>query len=238
VGRLLLVGNSRWHWAERSGSRLRVWHEPAGGVDLAAAAAAAQQLEAWACVGHLPPGLALPPLFRVELQRVPLREAPAWLGVDRALAGWWAWQHQGQAVLVADAGTCLSLTRVDGRGAFQGGRLSAGLGLQLRALGQGTVQLPEGLAAADAGVGNASGDNLDPDWPQPTPAAMRQGCLRACAATVLQGWRDALADGRQAPRSLWLTGGDGPALLPLLRQQGLEPLLAPDLALEALAALA
>ena len=67
---------------------------------------------------------------------------------------------------------------------------------------------------------------------------MRQGCLRACAATVLQGWRDALADGRQAPQSLWLTGGDGPALLPLLRQQGLEPLLAPDLALEALAALA
>ncbi|WP_248785759.1 hypothetical protein, partial [Escherichia coli] len=36
----------------------------------------------------------------------------------------------------------------------------------------------------------------------------------------------------------WLTGGDAQRLAPELRRQGLQPRLAPDLALDALAALA
>ena len=236
MGRLLLVGNSRWHWAERHGEQLRVWHEPAARVAASLVAEQAQSLEAWACVGHLPEALSLPPERRIGLERVPLQAAPVWLGVDRALAGWWAWRCQGGAVLVADAGTCLSLTRVDGRGAFQGGRLSAGLALQLRALGLGTAQLPQDLMAV-AASGGADGALC---WPHATAEAMQQGCLRACAAAVQQGWREVQPSGVQAdaPWQLWLTGGDAPLLAPLLRQQGLEPVLAPDLALEGLAALA
>ena len=233
MGRLLLVGNSRWHWAERTVSGLKVWHEPADRISAATLASVVQGLEAWACVGQLPEALPLPPQRRLGLDRVPLVDAPAWLGVDRALAGWWAWRQQGGAVLVADAGTCLSLTRVDSSGGFRGGRLSAGVALQLRALGQGTAQLPQGLAAP-------GGSHATADWPRPTAEAMQQGCLRACAAAVQQGWLDAQASvaGTDASWRLWLTGGDAPLLAPLLRQQGVEPVLAPDLALEGLAALA
>ncbi|MFM7315294.1 MAG: type III pantothenate kinase, partial [Cyanobium sp.] len=150
----------------------------------------------------------------------------------RALAGWRAWQLQGGgAVLVADAGTCLSLTWIDGNGRFRGGRLSAGLALQLRSLAQGTAGLP----LPEAGTAGPASPAADP-WPADTAAAMEQGCLKACTAAVHQGWQELQAGG-QACR-LWLTGGDGGLLLPELRAAGMEPRLAPDLVLEGLAALA
>lgn len=224
MGRLLLVGNSRWHWAEREAGALRVWHQaPPERLE----STSWRDLEAWACVGALPPGDAPPAARRIGLEQVPLRRMPPWLGVDRALVGWQAWRRQGGGVLVADAGTCLSLTGVDGQGQFLGGRLSAGLALQLRSLGSATAALPERLDARAVGADDAA-------WPTQTAAAMRQGCLRACAAAVARGWRER-PDGAGA---LWLTGGDGALLEPLLRQEGLEPRLAPDLGLEALAALA
>ena len=126
MAQLLLVGNSRWHWAERSPSGLRCWDtaspEPPWSVP---------PLRAWAAVGSVSAALALPEERRLPLAQVPLAGAPAWLGIDRALAGWWAWRQQQGPVLVADAGTSLSLTLVDAQGMFAGGRLSAGLALQL-----------------------------------------------------------------------------------------------------------
>jgi hypothetical protein len=102
---------------------------------------------AWAAVGELPRGLELPARRRLSLDQVPLGAMPPWLGIDRALVGWGAWSRQnrrnpGRAVLVADAGTALSLTRVDGQGRFCGGRLAAGVALQMRALAGGTALLP------------------------------------------------------------------------------------------------
>ena len=224
MGRLLLVGNSRWHWAERAAGGLRVWHEngpPAAAVPWG-------DLEAWACVGTLPQDALLPEQRRIGLQQLPLQHMPPWLGIDRALTGWQAWRQQSGGVLVADAGTCLSLTCIDEQGCFRGGRLSAGLALQLRSLAEGTAQLPAVQPGAEAM------ERMD-SWPVETAAAMAQGCLRACAAAVLQGWRDLGGDGHG---QLWLTGGDAVQLEPLLRREGLQPVLAPNLALEALAALA
>jgi NADH-quinone oxidoreductase subunit I len=109
----------------------------------------------------------LPAQRRLEGSEVPLRSLPLWVGIDRALAGWGAWRRQGVseqggAVLVADAGTVLSLTRVDGRGQFQGGRLLAGVALQLRAMAQGTAALPDRSQRRRAGCsepgGRGSGD--------------------------------------------------------------------------------
>ena len=51
MARLLLIGNSRWHWAEASDGALRCWHTaPAQALDLAPE----QPLRAWAAVGPLP----------------------------------------------------------------------------------------------------------------------------------------------------------------------------------------
>ncbi|MFO0016668.1 MAG: type III pantothenate kinase [Synechococcaceae cyanobacterium] len=158
--RWLLIGNSRWHWAEAHAERLRCWHEPpqAGLVSAAAGAPLA-----WAAVGPVPAAADLKEAQRVRLNDIPLRDLPPWLGIDRALAGWQAWRQQPQLpVLVADAGTVLSFTRVDRGGGFRGGRLQAGLALQLRAMAAGTAGLPDlgaDLAGCEvAGLGIAGSD--------------------------------------------------------------------------------
>lgn len=135
-------------------------------------------------------------------------------------------------MLVADAGTVLSLTRVDGRGRFAGGRLMAGAALQLGAMASGTQDLP----ALAGGLASAASGEL---WPRDTAAAMTQGVVEGLAAAVLEAGRQ--ARGLEPGCRIVLTGGDGPALLPLLRrspQLGEDVLLhRPDLCLEALVAL-
>ncbi len=222
LDRALLIGNSRWHWAEQSGQELRCWHATAP-ADVASIPPA---LRAWAAVGQVPPALLAAPVRRIGLADVPLRGLPPWLGIDRALVGWRAWQQQGKGVLVADAGTALSLTRIDAGGHFAGGLISAGVALQLRALGAATAALPS--LAHDASQGSSS-----ERWPTTTVEAMHTGCLQATAAAVAAAWHDLPA----ASGGLWLTGGDAPLLLPVLQQQRLSPELAADLALEAMACL-
>lgn len=187
----------------------------------------------WAAVGVVPElaGPALPPEKRLTTPEVPLSEAPPWLGVDRALAAWGAWRCSGgAAVLVADAGTALSLTRVDGAGRFAGGRLLAGAGLQLRALGQGTAALPELAPSA------FTTDHLANDWPEATDQAIAIGISRGLVAVLADAARSLQGSGAQPPK-LWLTGGDGPWLAPLLAQAGQSWELEPLLVLEALAEL-
>ena len=53
----------------------------------------------------------------------------------------------------------------------------------------------------------------------------------------LQAWKTLRAQVGSVDLALWLTGGDGPQLMPLLEEQQVRPVLAPDLALEALASL-
>ena len=252
---VVLLGNSRWHWAElgawegASGAgtsdrqapcevgELRCFHSPAAPHPLPIPPA---RWLAWASVGELPLGWDLPAGRRLTLEQVPLGGLPPWLGIDRALVGWGAWRRQslispGASVLVADAGTALSLTLVDRDGRFCGGRLAAGVALQLRALAEGTALLPQ--------LDQAWWQDPSPGpWPLETRAAMVRGCLEAGAAAIAQAWRQASGQGG-SPRSagacqLWLTGGDGEALAPLLADQGVPFTAAPNLALESLAALA
>ena len=255
--RWLLIGNSRWHWAApplAPGGDLRVWHTrpvdgarsgPEGGGTaglvpaLATATApdeginaltvASARLLGWAAVGPVPVDLPLPPEVRLKLADVPLQAAPPWLGIDRALAGWWGWRLVAAPVLVADAGTALSLTRVDREGRFAGGRLLAGASLQLRAMAGGTAHLPP--VAAPGGSPETA---PPPPWPHDTGGAMRSGVLRGLAAAIAAAAEEAR---REEPDCrLLLTGGDSAALASLL-----DPALTveqrPQLCLEALAAL-
>ena len=255
--RWLLIGNSRWHWAApplASGAALRVWHtrpvdgarsgpEGGGTAGLVPALAKATALDegidalavgsahllGWAAVGPVPVDLPLSPEVRLKLADVPLQAAPPWLGIDRALAGWWGWRLVAAPVLVVDAGTALSLTRVDRGGRFAGGRLMAGASLQLRAMAGGTAHLPP--VAAPGGSPEAA---PPPPWPHDTGGAMRSGVLRGLAAAIAAAAREAR---REEPDCrLLLTGGDSAALANLLHH-ALTLEQRPHLCLEALAAL-
>jgi type III pantothenate kinase len=133
-------------------------------------------------------------------------------------------------VLVADAGTALSLTRVDRAGRFAGGRLLAGAGLQMWALGQATTALPQLDPTALMTDQGAS------DWPAATDQAMAIGISRGLAAALLDAAQSLQASETQ-PHQRWLTGGDGPWLAPLLAQAGQSWRLEPQLVLDALAEL-
>jgi len=233
----LLIGNSRWHWASQDLHGWRSWDASpglAGGPSLAG-----DRLAAWAAVGPIPQPAGLDGSQRIGLADIPLQAMPPWLGVDRALVGWRAWQRSGAPVLVADAGTALSLTRVDAGGRFVGGRLMAGAALQLRALGEGTAQLPDTRVSAGIADGMPAGMAHGP-WPTATEAAMGAGVFWGMAGAIALAAQQIWAE--QPDCQIWLTGGDGARLEPLLvgwlGLAGAGRLQrAPDLALEALAAL-
>lgn len=221
--RLLLIGNSRWHWGEWADGRLQHhWHrDPQQGLqDLLRHPPAL-----WSAVGPVPELLTTLPAQRLTTADVPLRQLPNSVGVDRALAAWIAWRRSGHAVFVADAGTALSFTLVDGRGCFCGGRLLAGGRLQLQALHRGTAALPS--TVLDGAEQEA--------WPSQTAAAMVCGVREGLTAAVVCGYA-ARPEPEQA-WDLWLTGGDAPQLLPGVRQAGLSPHHADGLALEGLGGL-
>jgi type III pantothenate kinase len=160
--------------------------------------------------------------------------------VDRALAGWQAWRTGAGPVLVADAGTVMSLTRVDGNGRFTGGRLQAGVLLQTRAMVTATVSLP-GSPTASPGPSTAAGDDLPAwqRWPSRTRAAMEVGVRAGLAAAVATAAREAAA--LEAGCRLVLTGGDGPLLWTMIRRDlegsGISCDHRPDLCLEAMVGL-
>ena len=219
--RWLLIGNSRWHWAEDRQGERHYWSEPP-------APALPLQPRGWAAVGPVPQGV--PPAGRLALAHIPLQNLPPWLGIDRALGGYEAWQRCHQPVLVADAGTALSLTWVDAEGRFCGGRLQAGAALQLQALHQGTAQLPVVHQAALGSTHQVC------SWPDATEAAMVAGVLEGLAGALQRAAAQLLQ--RQPNLKLWLTGGDAGALHSLLAASGGQAMgwqLAPGLCLDGLA---
>jgi len=160
----------------------------------------------------------------LQLHDVPLEGCPPWLGVDRALGAWAAWRRQqsqggdlDQGLLLADAGTVLSLTLIDGYGRFRGGRLMPGLRLQLQAMASGTALLP-------ALTGQQHGD--DP-FPMGTSEAMGQGVMQGLVAAVMD------AQQRSGAR-LWLCGGDAPWLEQALIQRDVSVQMDQQLQLQAM----
>ena len=217
--RCLLIGNSRWHWADRS--RIGAWSY-SHSLPAPSALAGTAPISAWAAVGPVPDHSALSADRRLGLDAIPLRDVPPWLGIDRALAGWGAWVQSAQngSQMVVDAGTVLSLTRVGRDGGFKGGWLAAGLSLQLRAMAEGTQALPE----ADA-------DECKPNDAQPFPShsceAMRRGVLESLVGMIIRAQE-------LDPSPLWLCGGDAALLAPVLLDRGLAVNHAPDLVMQSL----
>ncbi len=217
--RCLLIGNTRWHWAENAGGSWEFSHTL---PDPARIKFAKIHLDAWASVGDLPSELSLDPVHRLSLQDVPIRQAPTWLGIDRALAAWGALQRAKEhgldkaGILVADAGTVLSLTRVTAEARFNGGQLAAGLRMQLSSMAQGAKQLD------DPGF---EGELTNEFFPQETSEAMRRGSLQALVGILFQAQRE-------AKLPIWLCGGDAPLLLDHLKERNIDFAHHPHLVLE------
>ena len=220
--RCLLIGNSRWHWAEQS--RSGVWSYSHSQPQLSLLEGS-PPLCSWAAVGAVPAHSVLRPDRRLCLDAIPLRNVPAWLGIDRALAGWGAWTQSEEVgpLMVVDAGTVLSLTRVNSDGAFNGGWLAAGLRLQLQAMAAGT----EALRVPDDPRENPCEGLL---FPRDSCEAMRRGVIESLVGLIVRAH-----DLDSSP--LWLCGGDAPLLVKALKTKGLELNHAPDLVMQSLVTL-
>lgn len=215
--RCLLIGNSRWHWAERAeSSRWSFRHTD----PIVEPLLDAPVPDRWAAVGKVPVAFSRHGDQQLQLDQVPLNDVPPWLGIDRALAGWGAWLRSGGGddLMVVDAGTVLSLTRVTAAGCFGGGWLCAGLRLQLQAMSEGTVALP----VVEPDVPSI---DVSPNLPADTASAMTQGVLQSLLG-LIQGAH------RRCPCTVWLCGGDAPLLLPELLARGVDVQHTPDLVME------
>jgi type III pantothenate kinase len=125
------------------------------------------------------------------------------LGQDRALCALAAYGKAGQACVVIDAGTAITIDFVDGEGTFQGGAILPGLNMMLTALNQHTAALPK------------------IDWSKPDPArgefgkdtrhAMILG-TRAAAIGAARYLIERYATAYDAYPQIIATGGDAPAL--------------------------
>ncbi len=218
IRRCLLIGNSRWHWAEQQADSWQFCHSAPDPLKLQALE---MPVMAWAAVGPMPTEVVLDPTSRLRLKDVPLKQMPPWLGIDRALAAWGALKRAktcellADGLLVADAGTVLSLTRVTAEGEFAGGQLVGGFSLQLQAMAQGAQKL------IDPGFGSISSE----PFPITTADAMRRGSIQALTGMLREAQRE-------TKLPLWLCGGDAPILEKELMQHGLDIVHHPNLALE------
>lgn len=213
-----MIGNTRWHWCFQNDS---TWHFAHELPQLRNLLLRRDSLVAWASVGKIPEGDFLDPKLRITLRDVPLNGIPEWLGIDRALGAWSAFKRancdheQFKGLLLVDAGTILSLTRITAKGEFAGGQLVAGLHQQLFAMSNGAKNLRQ---VPFVGI-------PDEMFPFRTDEAMQRGVIQALVGTILQAQRE-------ADLPLWICGGDGSLLANQIREKGLEINLFPQLVLE------
>lgn len=151
-------------------------------------------------------------------------EDGATLGQDRALCALGAFARLGQACIVIDAGTAVTVDFVDGRGVFHGGAIAPGLNLMLRALHEHTAALPL-LRYEPPGPGS-------PLIGKDTVGAMRRG-VAAAVVGMAHHLIDRYAEYYEAYPRIIATGGDAPALF---GDDTLVETIVPDLQLLGLAA--
>jgi type III pantothenate kinase len=150
-------------------------------------------------------------VVRVEkAAQLPLRvdlERPDHVGIDRLLDAVAAnsKRRPGTAAILIDAGSAVTVDRVGSDGAFQGGAILPGLRVMFESLHHHTALLP--LLPVPKEVPTVPGIS--------TPRAMEAGVVW----TVVGGIRTLIERSTRSgepPPQVFLTGGDGPFLTPLL----------------------
>jgi type III pantothenate kinase len=161
-------------------------------------------------------------------------EMPHTLGSDRwcALIAARA-AYPGETVLVATFGTATTLEWLTAHGIFTGGLIAPGLDMMMRALGEGTAQLPL-LRSRDA-AGRAQAAGAAPaGFAAATPTSIVAGCTLAQAALVERAWHDVRMQDGAPPRCI-VSGG---AAIDVMRSLTIPVTYREDLVLEGLARIA
>lgn len=156
---------------------------------------------------------------------IPLRHAltdASTVGHDRLLNAFAAYKRAEQACVVVDVGTAVTVDFIDGEGTFQGGAIAPGLAMMLKALREGTAQLPEVVYERP---------NLEPDakinpFGKSTPEAMTFGVTAAVRGLVRE-LVERYAMYYEAFPQVIATGGD----MGVLEGDGLVEHFVPDLQL-------
>ena len=132
---------------------------------------------------------------------------PQHVGIDRLLASAAAFAESppNTALVIADAGTAITVDLLSAEGTFLGGTIAPGLQMMLKSLRAGTSLLPE-IALDDCASLPATS----------TTDGMRAGILHG-AASLIDGLRDRLDETVENPVISILTGGDAQRLHPLTR---------------------
>lgn len=142
---------------------------------------------------------------------VPIRQnlAPeSGVGIDRLLNALGAYSRSGEACVVIDAGTAITVDLVDETGVFQGGVIAPGLAMMMKALHEGTAALP--LVTPPTRPAESAGPLANP-LGKDTIEAITKGCV-ASAVGLARLLIDRYAElGGRYPRVV-ATGGDAPLL--------------------------
>lgn len=239
----LSIGNSRLHWAWFSGDTLKSSWDTSHLDAFSIQRLIINQFNFHRCQlldssTVLPPWDDMPDLWVISvvphqtqfwqqylrshlltLADIPLKDAYATLGGDRAIAAWGAMKLGGGSALVIDCGTALTLTGVDGEGHLVGGAILPGLRLQLQSLGQSTAALPT-LIPENIQLPNR--------WAMNTAESISSGVLYSIASSINSYIQDWLTRFPSSP--IFITGGDTVFITNLIRQYlpHLSPQLRPE----------
>ncbi len=123
-------------------------------------------------------------------------------GQDRLLCAAAAYDMLKQAVIVVDAGTCVTVDFIDGEGTFHGGAIAPGANMQLAAMNKGTAALPK--------LDFRPPDH-DETFGRSTEQAMLLGVYEGIRGTV-QRLTERYSEGYGAFPLVIATGGDAQAL--------------------------
>ncbi len=215
----LLIGNSRLHWAIQ---KLGVWefiHTLPSSKEITNYQ---KRIWKWAAVGNIPNNLKLDPKKQITLKDIPLKNAPQWLGIDRALGSWGAFEQakskklHSKGIILADAGTILSLTCISHLGEFTGGQLSAGLNLQRLAMEQKTQNL----------IYPKFNSLPSKIFPLSTEEAILRGTYQSLIGTIIEAQKI-------GKMPIWLCGGDSKVIYENLKSR-LNITYCPNIILEAM----
>jgi len=125
------------------------------------------------------------------------------VGQDRLLTALAAHEMTGQACVVVDAGTAITVDFVDGEGTFQGGAIAPGLGMMLRGLHEWTSALPK--------LTYEKPDPARGPWGKDTAHAMLVGVTQMARGLVRVVLEDTAEAFGAYPRVI-ATGGDAETL--------------------------